>query len=107
MKAAVIAVSCCKLAPFQLQCQYSNYYSQQKHLISTDETKKQVLVKMTSAILHLIGTNEISAYILFLRFCETNSFIFNPTSNKKRKRKTNESEFIKLIHVVVCVMIES
>ena len=67
--------------------------------------QKQVLVKMTSATLHLIGTNEISAYIQFLRFCDTISFIFNPTSNKKWKRKTNESEFIKLVHIVVCVQV--
>jgi hypothetical protein len=67
MKAAVIAVSCCKLAPCHLQCQYSNYYSQQKRLISTDETttkkKQQVLVMMTSAILNLRGSNKISAHI--------------------------------------------
>jgi hypothetical protein len=66
MKAAIIALSCCKLAPFQLQCQYSNYYSQQKHLISTDETtKEQVLVKMTSAILNVIGTNEMCIHLIF------------------------------------------
>jgi hypothetical protein len=65
----------------------------------------EVLVKMTSAILNLIGTNEISAYISFLRFCETNSFMFNPTSNKKEKRKTNESKFTKLVHIVVCVQV--
>jgi hypothetical protein len=87
MKAAVIALSCCKLEPFQLQCQYSNYYSQKKHLISTDETTNQVLVKMTSAMLYLIGTNEISAYILFLDSVKLIVLFLIPLVIKKEKGK--------------------
>lgn len=44
-----------------------------------------MLVKMTSAILNLIGTNEISAYLQFLRFCETVLFLTPLVIKKKVK----------------------